>query len=404
MVSELRIPKMLTIINVLLLIDYCVIAKICNVLDYGAKGDGVTDDTKSLQLAIDECTSTTSSLINTILLPSNYKFLSYPLVIENSNTELLIDENSTLIANPDNYSWPQDQYHQYQHFITSKHKIENITITGKGLINGMGQYWWHPDNITFNRPYLILINETKNLNISYLTLLNSPMFHIFIGNDENVVIHDITIQSPNYTIAPNTDGIDCASKNVHIYNCHITNGDDSYSIWSGSQNVLIENSYSGFGLGLDSWDGGQNNTGGSGGNMNNITFKNIYLNRTGWGIRLRTYSYFNGSTNNFKFINITMDNVRNAIDINQFNQSVDHKNDDKLKWTDFNNISFIDIHGSYTNWAGHLDCSSDDPCYGLYFDNINLKSINGNSEGFSCSDNVYGKAVNVSPPLTCLNA
>lgn len=375
-------------------------SKVCNVLDYGAKGDGVTDDTKSLQLAIDSCTS---SLQNTVLLPTNYQFLSYPIVLKNSNIELLIDTNATLIANPDNYSWPQDKYHQYQHFITSVHDIENITITGRGLINGMGEYWWHPNNITFTRPYLILINQTRNLNISYLTLLNSPMFHIFIGNDENVVIHDITIQSPNYTIAPNTDGIDCASKNVHIYNCHITNGDDSYSIWPGAENVLVENSYSGFGLGLDSWDGGQNNTGGSGGHMNNITFRNMYLNRTGWGIRLRTYSYFNGSTNNFRFINITMDNVRNALDINQFNQSVD-EGGNRLKWTDFNNISFIDIRGTYTDWAGHFDCSSDDPCYGLYFDNINLRATNNDADGFSCSQNVYGKAVNVTPPLTCLDS
>ena len=135
--------------------------------------------------------------------------------------------------------------------------------------------------------------------------------------------------------------------------------------------------------------------------MDNVTFRDMYLDQTWWGIRLRTYSYFNGSTTNFKFINITMNMVLRAIDINQFNQSIDGYKD--LSWTSFDNISFTDIKGTYTQWAGHLDCSSYDPCYNIDFNNVNLKSYGTNTDGFTCSDNIYGKAVNVTPPLTCLH-
>eukprot|EP01083_Nonionella_stella_P025004 68857_1 len=363
--------------------------KPCNVLQYGAIGDGITDDTKAIQSAINNC--------NTILFPSSYNFLSYPFIITNNNTELVI--NSIVTASSSNYSWPRDSNGKYVDFITTEPNLNNITLSGTGSINGNGQYWWHPNNITYLRPILIFISSAINVNISYLTLVNSPMYHIYVGQCVDVVIHGINIISPNASIAPNTDGIDIASKNVHVYNCSVINGDDSYSIFPGAQNVLIENCSAQYGLGLCSWDGPINNhSAGNWGTMNNVTFKNILVHQTMWGIRLRTYSFFNGSVTNFKFVNITMNMVENAIDINQFNQS-----NYALSWTSFNNISFAGISGTYTKWAGHLDCSEFDPCSGLNFQNIYLTGVGKNVQGFSCSRNVYGNAVNVTPPLKCLN-
>lgn len=126
----------------------------------------------------------------------------------------------------------------------------------------------------------------------------------------------------------------------------------------------------------------------------------MYLDNTWWGIRLRSYSTQNGSTTNFKFQNITMNMVKKAIDINQFNQTV-YKNN--VAWDEFANITFSNIKGSYTEWAGHLDCSSNNVCYGLQFQNIDLLPISNQAQGFTCSDDVFGVAVNVTPPLTCLD-
>jgi hypothetical protein len=55
-------------------------------------------------------------------------------------------------------------------------------------------------------------------------------------------IIDVTIRSPNYTIAPNTDGLDIAAHYVHISGADITNGDDSICMKTPAQDVLVENS------------------------------------------------------------------------------------------------------------------------------------------------------------------
>ena len=79
---------------------FCIIttySKVCNVLDYGAKGDGNTDDTKSIQSAIDSC-STEPAQESTVMFPSNYNFLSFPIKIKASNTQIYISINSTVTA------------------------------------------------------------------------------------------------------------------------------------------------------------------------------------------------------------------------------------------------------------------------------------------------------------------
>ena len=71
----------------------------------------------------------------------------------------------------------------------------------------------------------------------------------------DVVIHDVNLTTPPFNIAPDTDGIDVASTNVHVYNCYVATGDDSYALKNGAMHVLIENSTSAqgkhFSLSLD---------------------------------------------------------------------------------------------------------------------------------------------------------
>eukprot|EP01084_Bolivina_argentea_P022741 42280_1 len=395
-----------SIVIVLLAVLFCD-ARICNVLDYGAVGDGVTNDTKAIQTAINFCNSSNNEM-NTILFPPNYTFLSYPFSFTRNNTKLFISSNTTISAAPDPDNWPQVMGKDEIYYIPliSRSNVYsndssnftanlfNITITGNGLINGNGEIWWKPYWHT-RRPVLIDLLYIENINISYINLLNSPFYHIQIRYCNQIVVHNINITSPNYEIAPNTDGIDIGSSNAHIYDCYVKNGDDSYSIGSNAVNVTFENSIAVQGNGLES---GWNARGGA----NNCTFRNMRCINTPYGIRLRSLSNMSYVVRDIQFINITFENVTKAFDINQFNQSVDNYKKNNYRFTGFNNLSFINIYGTYTEYVGQLDCSEQIPCHGLLFKNITLITNNNNSKSWECSANVYGTQINVTPPISCL--
>ena len=92
---------------IVLCVIYSVHSKTCNVLDYGAKGNGIADDTVAIQKAIDSCNDDT----NTILFPSNNKFMIYPINFTNNNTQFVIDSNTSITAISDIKSWPINQLH-----------------------------------------------------------------------------------------------------------------------------------------------------------------------------------------------------------------------------------------------------------------------------------------------------
>eukprot|EP01084_Bolivina_argentea_P177109 306353_1 len=373
--------------------------KQCNVHLYGAKGDGITDDTKAIQAAIDDCNGGTAQADDQVLFPANYNFLSFPIVFKSPYTQIIL--SGTITANPDWKNWPISADNTtYVSFITnSAYNTDNMKINGHGTINGNGQIWWplyKNSTLKYHRPHLIKLEHMTGLLVTYIRLVNSPMFHLTMNDIENVIINgiNITVTTPGYATAPNTDGIDVGARNVHIFNSFVQNGDDSYVLKGGAYNVLIENSTAQLGLGLDV---------GTGGNISNAVFRNMLCKETDYGIRLKAKGDTqNGNQSGITFQNITFDRVKKAIDINEFNQSIDVNEGNGVGWVNIKNILFQDIKGTYTDWAGHLNCAQGTPCTNLTFIDVNLKG-DGTNQGWQCSDNVYGTAKNVTPTLGCLH-
>ena len=115
-----------------------------NVIKYGAKNDSSKLATKAIAAAIDAAYKKGGG---TIFFPAG-KYLTGPIHLK-SNITIHIDAGAEL-----HFS---DQFDHYLPMVPSRwegtdvvnfsplfyaYKAENITITGRGLINGHGKKWW----------------------------------------------------------------------------------------------------------------------------------------------------------------------------------------------------------------------------------------------------------------------
>ncbi|KAL3935738.1 MAG: hypothetical protein SGBAC_008801 [Bacillariaceae sp.] len=218
-----------------------------DVTDFGAVGDGKTEDTEAIQQAILYATDQHK----TVLLPANKTFISAPLNLT-SNMVFQVDGTLNAIVNATldfDSKWPQlpplpnyasgednGRYLQYQSFLYA-HSATNLTIQGSGTVDGMGQWWWYAfqhqsRTLPAGRPNLVQMVNSSRIEITGVTLQNSPFWTIHPVLCDRVHIHHMKIRAPMY--APNVDGVDPdSSSNVLIENNDISCGDDHIAVKSG---------------------------------------------------------------------------------------------------------------------------------------------------------------------------
>ena len=169
-----------------------------------------------------------------------------------------IDLTGTLIALPDPDAWIKTE-RRYIPLLTIQNST-GVYIGGGGSIKGKGHMWWNAfalGQLKVKRPVLVEMANCVNVTIESVHLYDSPRFHLYLENLENLVIKDIEIKVKwDKTIFPfNTDGIDVSGRDIYIGNSYIENYDDLVAIkpLSGSrctENVLVENIRSKHGVGL----------------------------------------------------------------------------------------------------------------------------------------------------------
>lgn len=227
------------------------------VKDFGALGDGKTDDAKAIQKAIDACTNSGGGKV---IFDATTVFLSGPIQVK-SNVELHLEPGSVLLANPDESIYKMSAFRtnpgEGTLWIWGEH-FENFSISGTGTIDGNGikfmgkelddSYELKPFNVLDPRPHVMTLIDGKNIRIRDAHIGNSAYWTIHLVGCNDVVISGISLI--NSLKVRNSDGIDVDhSKNVRISDCYIESGDDciclknrrEYDDYGVCENIVVTN-------------------------------------------------------------------------------------------------------------------------------------------------------------------
>jgi polygalacturonase len=384
-----------------------------NVLNYGAKNDSSKIATKAIAAAINAASKKGGG---TIYFPAG-KYLTGPIHLK-SNITIFIDAGVEL-----HFS---DNFDDYLPMVESRYegvdvksfsplfyayKAENISIIGRGLINGHGQKWWNyvlafddkkprnkwqkifdvenknivmPDDSAqtkrgFLRPPFIQPMYCRNVRVEGITIINSPFWTVNPEFCENVTIDGVTINNPH---SPNTDGINPEScKYVHISNCHISVGDDCITIKSGrdipgrtkaapAENYTITNCT------MLSGHGGVVIGSEMSGGVKKITISNCVFDGTDRGIRIKTTRGRGGIVEEIRVDNIIMKNIRQQAIVLDMMYSKRPPEPVSERTPQFRNIHLSNITAQ-TNEAIYINGLAEMPVEDITFSDIQFDAQKG---------------------------
>lgn len=225
--------------------------------DYGALGNGKTDNAIAIQKAIDACNRAGGGKV---IVPAGQVFMSGPFNLK-SNIEFIVEVNATVLANPDERVYRKSAFRENKGEGTiwiGGENLINVTLSGAGTIDGNGvsfmgteledSFVLKPFDKIDPRPHLLTVVGGKNIRIKDLFIRNSAYWTLHLIGCNDVAIDNITLL--NNLKVRNSDGIDLDhSKNVRISNCYIESGDDciclknrrEYEEFGACENITVSN-------------------------------------------------------------------------------------------------------------------------------------------------------------------
>ncbi|XP_042002066.1 polygalacturonase-like [Salvia splendens] len=332
-----------------------------DITKYGAKGDGKTDDAMSfIQAFRAGCESKTPAKI--VVPPGT--FMMGEVILSGKCTApppLIVDIQGTIMANPDPSSYSNKMWILVEH-------VDNIKIGGGGTLNAQGAGVWKFAGESNHLPVSFTFQSSSNGDISNLKFVDAMGFHSKLIDSVNIKVSKMTITAPDES--PNTDGIHLSNAtNVEIIDSVIGTGDDCISIGTGSKNILVKNLKCGPGHGLAVGSLGKRPDEIS---VGNITFSSCTLTGTTNGARIKSYHKSPVlSATNIVFEDLTMNNVKNPIIIDQHYFSKTQPEQSSVKISD---VHFRRIKGTTTSEIPVLlNCSKKEPCSNIELADIDLK-------------------------------
>jgi polygalacturonase len=218
---------------------------------YGAKGDGATLDTASIQRAIDAAATAEGAVT---FKPGIYRtgslFLKSGVILE-------VPEGATIVGSEKLEDYPQLPTRiagiemTWPAALINVRDQHNVAITGKGTIDGDGPIWWklywdlraayEPKGLRWaadydaKRPRLLLIQNSSEIRLGGgIVLKRSGFWTVQILYSHDVHVDGVTIRNNEGGKGPSTDGIDIdSSRKVLVEHADIDVNDDALCLKAG---------------------------------------------------------------------------------------------------------------------------------------------------------------------------
>ncbi len=268
--------------------------KMHDVRDFGATGDGKTDDTENLQKAIDECAKN-----GTVLKISSGTYRTGTIFLRD-NSKIIMKRGAIISGIPELLA-----YDDYGKAIVVACDVKNVEISGHGKIIGNGHEF---DKEINERLSLVRLVNSEHIKVSGIRMEESVSCCLNINKCKNVYARDIKVYNRGNE---NNNGIDIdSSENIQIINCNVSSGGDAVYLKSTSgcvcrdiyvKNCKISAECDGFRIGAESV-----------GDHENIVCENCYFyDIRACGIMIAVTD--GAAVENVKIKNIKMDNCAGPI-------------------------------------------------------------------------------------------
>ena len=310
--------------------------------DFGARSDDAATNTAAIQHAIDAAAGAGGGVVTfkkgtypsgAIFLKSNVQLqLQKGVVLRAIQDDQLYPELPTRVAGIE-MPWPAALVNIYQQ--------TNVTIAGKGTIDGNGGYWWrkywgadgeggllkdyHARGLRWAADYdckrvrAVVVYDSNGVQIRDVGINRSGFWSLALIYSGQVTVDGVAIEANVGGLGPSTDGIDIdSSHDILVQNCTVDCNDDDICLKSGrdadglrvnrpTENIIIRNCVTRAGGGMVTI--GSETSGG----IRNVEVSHLQAYGTANGIRFKSARSRGGIVENIFIHDIRMEGVENPL-------------------------------------------------------------------------------------------